>query len=199
MSTSTVLILSTVAAYLLGSIPFGVLLARRRGVDVRHAGSGNIGATNVARTVGKKIAAVVLLLDAGKGAVPISLWLYAQWPPLDHAWAPFALGLAPILGHCFSPWLRFAGGKGVATSLGVVLAITPALAGVAVAVFAAVYARFRVASVASLSGAGIIPALYWFFGPGPIYFWLMLAAVMVIVIQHRANIRRLLRREELRV
>jgi len=199
MPDSAILALAVAGAYLLGSIPFGVVVAKRRGVDVRHAGSGNIGATNVARTVGKKIAVLVLLLDAGKGALPVSLWLHTHWPPLETPWAPFALGIAPIVGHCFSPWLRFAGGKGVATSLGVVLAITPAIGGIAVAVFIAVYARFRVASVASLCGAGITPALYWFYGPGPIYFWLMVTAVAVIVIQHRANLGRLMRGEELHV
>ena len=168
MPSELSLALATVLAYLLGSIPFGVLLARRRGVDVREAGSGNIGATNVARTVGKRLGAVVLALDAAKGAAPLGLFLYADLGIGGPSWTPIALGLAPIIGHCFSPWLGFAGGKGVATSLGVVLIVEPAVAGVAIVVFAAVYGIFRVASVASLTGAALIPPLFWFFGPGPV-------------------------------
>jgi glycerol-3-phosphate acyltransferase PlsY len=199
VSETTSLIVATGLAYLLGSIPFGVLIGRLRGIDVRKQGSGNIGATNVARTVGKKVAILVLVLDASKGAAPLLIELYAGWPGSEVPWAVIPLGLAPVVGHCFSPWLRFAGGKGVATSLGVIIACAPILAAVAVGLFAVVYAAFRVASIASLTTATAITALFWWIGPGPMFAWMMTAAMAVVVIQHRGNIKRLLGHRELKV
>jgi glycerol-3-phosphate acyltransferase PlsY len=184
-------------AYLLGSIPFGLILARRRGVDVRQVGSGNIGATNVARNLGKKLGLVVLVLDVAKGAVPM---LALRWLALDaHPLLLAAVGIAPILGHCFPVWLRLHGGKGVATALGVFLALAPAVAGMAVALFAVLYALFRVVSVGSMSASMAVPALLWALGrPAPEVTLGVLSAA-VILVQHRQNIRRLLRRAELGV
>ncbi|MBT8495843.1 MAG: glycerol-3-phosphate acyltransferase, partial [Deltaproteobacteria bacterium] len=180
-------------------IPFGVLFGKLRGVDVQTQGSGNIGATNVARTVGKKIAIIVLLLDAGKGAAPLLALRWLGWPATDAAWAVIPLGLAPILGHCFSPWLRLRGGKGVATSLGVIAAADIRLAGIAAASFALVYAAFRVASIASLTSATVVAVLFWLIGPGTMSAWMMSGALAVVVIQHRGNIRRILGQSELKV
>jgi glycerol-3-phosphate acyltransferase PlsY len=184
-------------AYLLGSIPFGLILARRRGVDVRQVGSGNIGATNVARNLGKKLGLVVLALDLAKGAIPVLALraLPLDTPPLLLA----AVGIAPILGHCFPLWLRLHGGKGVATALGVFLALAPAVAGMAVGVFAVVYALFRVVSLGSMSASVAVPVLLWALGrPAPEVVLGIMGAV-VIIVQHRDNIRRLLRRAELGV
>ncbi len=180
-------------AYLLGAVPFGLVVARRVAqVDVRQVGSGNIGATNVARAAGKKVAGLVLLLDALKGFVPTSLaalWLMDPW------WTAL-VGLAAFLGHCFPVYLRFRGGKGVATALGVSLALVPwgALAGVVV--YVAVYKGFRVSSLGSLSGALAATVVAFLTAPSPAYAWAIVAMVLLIFVRHTGNIRRLLRRQE---
>lgn len=197
MSDVALAIALVAGAYLLGSIPFGLILARRRGVDVRQVGSGNIGATNVARNLGKKLGLAVLVLDVAKGAIPV---LALRWLPIEtHPLLVMAVGIAPILGHCFPVWLRLHGGKGVATALGVFLALEPAVAGLAVAVFALIYALFRVVSLGSMGASVAVPVLLWALGrPAPeVALGVMGAAV--IVVQHRQNIRRLLRRAELGV
>lgn len=193
------LAIAGLGGYLLGSIPFGVVLARRRGVDVREKGSGNIGATNVARTVGKKLGLIVLLLDAAKGALPLATYIGLDWPTTASPYAPVVIGLAPILGHCFSPWLRFAGGKGVATSLGVILVAEAWIAGAAVLLFAAVYALTRIVSLSSLSAAALTTALFFWDGPGPSYAAMSAGATLIIFVQHRGNLRRLIEKRELPV
>lgn len=188
------------AAYLLGSIPFGLLIGKRRGVDVRTTGSGNIGATNVARSVGKKLGALVLLLDALKGALPvIGLRVAAAQgvsvPPAVVA----AVALAAIVGHCYPVWLRFRGGKGVATALGVFLAVDPAAAGVGVGVFALLYLAFRVVSLGSVTAAIAIPTFLALAGRPPAIIGLGVAGALIVIVKHRGNLARLLRREELKV
>jgi glycerol-3-phosphate acyltransferase PlsY len=183
-------------AYLAGSLPFGLWIGRARGVDIRSVGSGNIGATNVARSLGKKWGALVLLLDAGKGALPVAgaWWLVAEGRVVDHAVA--ATGLAAVVGHCFPVWLRFRGGKGVATALGVFLVIDPLAALACVVVFAASYAIWRIASVGSLLGAAAMPlALWWRGAPGPVLA-LAAAIVAVIFLRHRDNLTRLRKGDE---
>lgn len=182
-----------VAAYLCGSIPFGLLIARAAsGKDVRTVGSGNIGATNVARAAGKPAAIATLALDAVKGLAPVLL--AARAPDAPPMLAP-GCAVAAVLGHCFPVWLKFRGGKGVATGLGVALAIAPwgALAGAAT--WLVLYALFRISSVGSL--AGVLVAL----GVGALTasryaVYGLIAVALVVVVQHRANIRRLLRRQE---
>jgi glycerol-3-phosphate acyltransferase PlsY len=185
--------------YLLGSIPFGVLFARAKGIDLQKAGSGNIGATNAARTLGKKIGVLVLLCDAGKGFAPafiaLRLWRDAPYGPEVIA----AVGLAAILGHVFPVWLKLRGGKGVATALGVFLALTPLAAGMAFVIYATVYVVWRISSIGSLSSASImVPAIALLGHPMP-FVWLAVAAWLVIVAKHKDNIRRLVRREEHKV
>ncbi len=184
-------------AYLLGSIPFGVLLAKRKGIDVMRAGSGNIGATNVARTAGRRLGAVALVLDAGKGAAPFALALYGPFTALSTEAGIVAMGLAPILGHCFSPWLGFRGGKGVATSLGVVLVADPLIAGLAVVAFIVVYLLARIVSVASISAATAVPVLFWRLLDVRAFTVLTTCMAVIIVVQHRDNLRRLRRGNEL--
>jgi glycerol-3-phosphate acyltransferase PlsY len=137
-----------VLAALAGSIPFGLLVARARGVDIRQAGSGNIGATNVTRSLGLRAGALVLLLDAGKGALPVALGMRAGASPHELA----LVGGVAILGHCFSPWLRFRGGKGVATALGVFGVLAPLPTALGALVFVAVLALTRVPALGSLAG-----------------------------------------------
>ncbi|HTE49561.1 MAG TPA: glycerol-3-phosphate 1-O-acyltransferase PlsY [Kofleriaceae bacterium] len=194
-----------VAAYLLGSIPTGYLVGRHRGVDVRQQGSGNIGATNVARTLGRKLGILVLFLDALKGAAPVALWRLADIGPRLHLGGPLApyvftaFGLAPIIGHCFPVWLRFRGGKGVATALGVFLVADPLVVLIGVAVFAVLYTLTRIVSIGSLSASLVIPTAAALLGrPWPVVALAAGGAVLIIG-KHHQNIRRLLRRRELKV
>lgn len=175
-----------IVAYLLGSIPFGLLLTRAAGFgDIRRVGSGNIGATNVLRTGNKALAASVLLLDGAKGAAAV---LLAAWLA-GRAWAPVA-GLAAVAGHCFPVWLRFRGGKGVATGLGMGFGIAwPAGLGI-VAVWLLGAAITRISSAAALLACMAAPVLVWATA-GQLAAGMMLAAALLIVSRHGANIARL--------
>ncbi|HTM57961.1 MAG TPA: glycerol-3-phosphate acyltransferase [Candidatus Udaeobacter sp.] len=176
-------LLGVVGAFWIGSIPFGVLLAGRRGVDIRHQGSGNIGAANVTRVLGLRAGLIVLVLDSTKGALP-------TWFALHHAapWTVASTGLAAILGHCFSPWLKWRGGKGVATALGVFAVLSPLAALVALGVFAVVFAATRVPALGSLAGAVAIAVVLMMRGPAP-YAWLAVAITGLLVWTHRSNLR----------
>jgi glycerol-3-phosphate acyltransferase PlsY len=181
-------------AYLLGSIPFGLLLGRALGgVDVRAAGSGNIGATNVARTAGKAAGGLVLALDAAKGAAPISIGQHGLEAPIS---VVVVAGLFAVLGHVFPVWLRFRGGKGVATALGVFLALSPLATSSAIAVFALVFALRRVVSLGSLiASVALVPLVAGLDGRREVLALTVLVAGLVVV-RHRGNIRRLLSRQE---
>jgi glycerol-3-phosphate acyltransferase PlsY len=183
-------------AYLMGSIPTGLLLARRRGVDLRRVGSGNIGATNAARSLGRRLGGVVLVLDALKGAVPALIASrLLEIDPLVVA----ATGFSAIVGHCFPVWLGFRGGKGVATSLGVMLALAPAVTGICAALFAALYLGFRIASIGSIAAALAVAPLLVAFGARRELVALAVTAALLILFKHRGNLRRLVRRQELRM
>lgn len=188
-----------VAGYLLGSVPFGVLVARAlAGVDVRREGSGNIGATNVGRTAGPAAGVVTLVLDVAKGALPALAAgaLFEPAGPGGAAW-PAAAGVAAFLGHLFPPWLRFRGGKGVATALGVVLALSPWVALAAVLTFAAALWATRIVSVGSLAGAATCAGgMLLAHGPRSPATWAVAFMAAAIVVRHRANIGRLARGEE---
>ena len=187
-------------SYLLGSVPFGLLLARAfAGVDVRAAGSGNIGATNVARTAGRSLGILTLLLDAGKGALAVAVTSIVLGVNMDTGW-PTLAGVAAFLGHVFPPWLRFRGGKGVATAFGVILVLSPWLAAGSAAAFAGLVLATRTVSIASI-GAALAAAAIAFVLHG--WEWrvtrVVTAILVVIVVRHRANIGRLLRGEESRL
>ncbi len=186
-------------AYFIGSIPTGVLVARARGVDIRTVGSGNIGATNVARNLGKKTGALVLILDAIKGAVPAgaALWL-ASRGTVD----PFvvtATGFAAIGGHCFPVWLGFCGGKGVATSLGVFIVLAPIVTAVVIGVWLALYLAFHIVSIGSMVAATSYVPLLILFHRGDELVTLAIATALLILFKHRGNMLRLVRRDERRV
>lgn len=174
------------AAFALGSIPFGVLLARRRGISIQDHGSGNIGATNVARVLGLKAGAIVLALDAAKGALPVVLARIACGEPWTVALAAFAA----IAGHCFSPWLGGRGGKGVATAFGVFLVLSPWSACVAVAAFAIALRFTRVPALGSLAGVLAIAAYQVSRGEAP-YAVLACATAVLLVYTHRSNLAKL--------
>ena len=181
------------AGYLVGSIPFGLILTRLAGEgDLRAIGSGNIGATNVLRTGRKSLAALTLLLDGGKGAAAVLVC--APWG----AEAGLAAGLGAVLGHNFPPWLRFKGGKGVATTLGVLLAaVWPAGVG-AVLTWLGVAALFRYSSLAALAALIAAPFYAYWLAEGQA---VGLAAVLALlaIVRHHANIGRLLRGGEPRI
>lgn len=182
-----------VLAYVAGSIPFGPVIARAKGVNLRAVGSGNIGATNVARALGKGWAILVLLLDAAKGFVPVVLGKHLGLPPNQVACA----GLAAIVGHMFTVFLRGRGGKGVATSLGVAFALSPLAALCGFGLYILAYLLLRLSSVGSLLGIWSFPLFGTLLGPLPRPYLILSTVVAVLVtIRHRANIARLLRGEE---
>ncbi len=200
MSTAAGLAL-VVAGFLAGSIPFGVILGRAvLGVDVRKVGSGNIGATNVARAGGRKMGVLVLLLDAAKAVVPILVArrLLAGAPGAE-AWT-VAVAVAAFLGHLFPPWLGFRGGKGVATGLGIFAVLAPWAALVAVAGYAVAYGATRISSVGSLVGTTLcVIGAFVAHGARSPTPWAGLFIGALIFLRHRENIGRLLRGEEKRM
>jgi glycerol-3-phosphate acyltransferase PlsY len=180
------LLIWAIAGYTLGSIPFGLVIARVMGLgNLRDIGSGNIGATNVLRTGNKTAAALTLLFDAGKGAVIV---LLARALAADDA-AQVA-GLAAILGHCFPVWLRFKGGKGVATYFGLMLALSPLVGVIAGAIWILVAAISRYSSMAALMAAGWAPIAVAFATDGRLFALSTLFAVLVYL-RHTENIKRL--------
>ncbi|MBU0945676.1 MAG: glycerol-3-phosphate 1-O-acyltransferase PlsY [Proteobacteria bacterium] len=192
LSLVAVLILS----YLSGAIPFGLLFSRAVGKDVRREGSGNIGATNVNRVLGKKLGIMTLLCDVGKGFLPV--FLVSIFLPQGENRELFIgfCGLATVIGHMFSVYLGFKGGKGVATALGVFLYFSPWAILIALSVFVAVVTSTGFVSAGSLAAAGLIPFCLWLLhGNTP----LLLPASMIAVliwIKHSSNIGRLIRGEE---
>lgn len=173
-------------AYLLGAVPFGILITRALGLgDLRAIGSGNIGATNVLRTGNKGAAAATLLLDAAKGAVAV---LVARWLVAEDA-AQLA-GLAAFLGHLFPVWLGFRGGKGVATFLGVLIALAPAVGLACCAVWAGTAALTRISSLSALVAAASASGWLLWFNEGRMLFLVMILTLL-IYLKHAANIRRI--------
>jgi acyl phosphate:glycerol-3-phosphate acyltransferase len=207
MIDNTLILLPALAAgaYLVGSTPFGFLIGRLRGVDLRKAGSGNVGATNVARVLGRRWGYLCFALDAGKGLLVVlaagaCLGLSSAVPtPLQQA-AWLGAGLGVILGHVFTFWLKFRGGKGVATALGVVLGMYPYFtwAGLAaMAIWVAVTLLSRYVSLGSIVAAAAFGPLFIAFNAGrwtrlwPMAIFAALISLLIIV-RHRANIRRLI-------
>jgi acyl phosphate:glycerol-3-phosphate acyltransferase len=178
-------LLGLLLGYALGSVPFGLLLAKAAGKgDIRQVGSGNIGATNVLRTGSKGLAAAVLVLDAGKGF--LSVWLAWRWWPDA---APLA-ALGAVLGHCFPVWLKFKGGKGVATALGVCLGVGWPIGLAYAIVWLGMLAMTRISSLSGMSAAVAVPVAAVALGRAELV--PVLAGIALIVVwQHRANLARL--------
>ena len=178
-------------SYLLGSVTFGRWLARKRGVDLAEHGSGNVGATNVGRVLGKKAGYLVLLLDALKGFLPTAVAVH--FFGADSA-STAATGTAAVLGHLFPVWYRFRGGKGAATSVGVMLAALPLAGACALVVYLVLKRVTRRASVGSLAGsvAALTATLFWM--PPPSWLSLLASILLVLIwLRHRDNLGRLLR------
>ena len=183
-------LLAAAAGYLLGSIPFGLVLTRAAGLgDIRRLGSGNIGATNVLRTGSKALAAATLLLDGGKGAV--AALALAPWG----VGMGLIAGFAAVIGHNFPVWLRFRGGKGVATTLGVLLAVSWPVGLLACLTWLLVAAVFRYSSLAALVAIMAAPFTMQWLADGP-RIGLAAALAVLAIVRHQANIRRLLKGEE---
>ncbi|MDD5559677.1 glycerol-3-phosphate 1-O-acyltransferase PlsY [Candidatus Methylomirabilis sp.] len=179
--------------YLAGSIPFGLLIAKAsKGVDVRKAGSGNIGATNVLRVVGSGAGALTLALDALKGWAPVALSKLLGAPELLIA----TVGLAAFLGHLYPLFLGFRGGKGVATALGVLLALFAKIALLIVGVWFLIAALFRYSSLAALTASIACPLFVWALDGRPAYVGLAIIICGLILIRHRENLGRLMAGEE---
>jgi glycerol-3-phosphate acyltransferase PlsY len=187
------------AAYIIGGLPFGFWVGLAMGVDVRQKGSGNIGATNVWRVLGMRAGLSVLVLDVLKGFAP-AFWLPEALGRLGGVDATAEHGLlfgtCAILGHVASPFLRFRGGKAVATSLGVMLALTPLVALAAVAVFATLFALTRYVSLSSLVAAAVSAVSVQFLADSVAIRVAYVAVALLLVYRHRSNIVRLVRREE---
>ena len=202
-------ILTALAAYLLGSIPFGFLAAKAKGIDIRNVGSGNIGATNAMRVLGKPAGIGVLLVDVLKGYVAC-----AFLPPLIFNWLePLFYGMAPtfhaepvefqirlyvvagffaVLGHNYTCWLKFKGGKGIATTAGVYLALAPWAVLVALVVFILAVLRTRYVSVGSISAAIALPVTVWIMPPHNFFLGIVTTALGALAIyKHKSNLQRL--------
>jgi acyl phosphate:glycerol-3-phosphate acyltransferase len=190
------------AAYLLGSIPFGLLIVKAQGGgDIRSTGSGNIGAANVARNAGALAGVLTLLLDAGKGY--LAVWLASRFTGGNVHWM-MAAAVAAVIGHVFPVWLRFKGGKGVATSLGVFLPICWQAVAAAVVLWLLVVAFWRYSSLGSIAAAAAMPVLvYLFYSPHhapATYISLCTILISLIVLaKHRGNIERLVAGTESRL
>ena len=218
-------LIAAVLSYLLGSVPFGHIYAKSRGVDLRKIGSGNTGATNVYRAFGKAPAIAVFCLDVAKGLVATTLIarlsaVGAGGGALGGAsggalgvgasggvtsaagweYAPIICGLAAIAGHVSSIFMKFKGGKGVATAVGVFLGLAPAATAICLAIWAVLFAAFRYVSLGSVVGAVALPVMIWLldrdgYSSDPVFYFAVLVA-LIVVVTHRANIRRLATRTE---
>ena len=185
-----------IVAFLLGSIPFGVIICNLKGVDIFAIGSGNIGATNVIRAVGPTLGMLVLLLDVAKGFIPglLSHFLMKGQPyGIDGQTWSFILGSIAILGHMFSPWIRFRGGKGIATGLGAMLASIPLTGLLAFLVMIAVTIPSRYVSLGSIIAAlSTIPISHFVAKDSPQVLPILIVFNVVVIVKHRANILRII-------
>lgn len=177
---------AVIAAYLLGSIPFALLLARRLGTDLRRIGSGNLGAANVVRASGVRAGLLVAALDMSKGAFSVVLASRLS----EHPAAPAAAGFAAIIGHIYPVWLRFRGGKGVATACGVFTILTPAAVPPALAIFVVTVWVTKYVSLGSVLASVSLPAVAYALGTPPPAVVAAAAAAAIIVFRHRSNLER---------
>ncbi|MEM4408621.1 MAG: glycerol-3-phosphate 1-O-acyltransferase PlsY [Candidatus Caldarchaeum sp.] len=191
------LFLGAILAFLLGSIPFGFLIARTKKIDIRHQGSGNIGATNVYRTLGAGPGLLTLALDFAKGFLTTFVTLKAT--EFHEVHYGIMVGTCAVIGHMFSPLLAFKGGRGVATGLGVVLAATPEAAGIALILWLPLLLLTQYMSLASLVGAWSIPISAYTFSYGEKVVLLYILIAILVTLKHSPNIRRLLQGTEHRL
>ena len=185
-------ILLVVIGYLLGSVPVGFIVGLRSGINVRETGSGNVGATNVARVVGKRQGILTLIADTAKGFLPVILAMQLG----ASLAATVLVGAAAFLGHLHPIFLKFKGGKGVATALGVFLAVAPMATLVLVALFAVTVLASRIVSLSSISTAVAAPIIFWLFSYPPLVVGMAAFIALAITCRHRSNIRRMMNGSE---
>lgn len=200
------ILIAVLVGYLLGSIPTGYVVARAKGVDIRSAGSGNIGATNVFRILGTPAGILVLLVDAAKGWIAVLIGMRMIWPWIapDVAtgtaeWLGVAAGVAAVLGHNYTFWLGFKGGKGIATSAGVLAGLVPLALLVALGVWIAVVVLSRYVSLASILGAFVLPFAVWFWRYSTLMITITALLAAMAIYKHKSNIQRLLKGTENKV
>ena len=197
MLTSAVFLLGS---YLLGSIPFGYLAGRLVGIDIRQTGSGNVGATNVLRVLGKRYGYPVFALDVlkGFGAVKIAMLIAPGRPPEWNSPEMFGIlaAMASVFGHLYPPWLKFKGGKGVATSAGALLALAPIATLVGVAIWTIVFWLTRYVSLASMIAAGVLPIVILVVSSQRPLVYSSACVATIVVWRHRSNLYRLMRGTE---
>lgn len=189
-------LLLCIFAFFFGSIPWGYFIGKAKGIDLRKTGSGNIGATNVLRTIGKKEALATLLLDISKGFIPVLLvqLLYPHEKNLIGT-----VGVLAILGHCFTPFLKFKGGKGVATSIGAILAYTPPAGLITLVIWILIFKIFRISSLSALVAFGLLPLNTFLLNyPYEVVIFTFILTV-IIYLRHIENIKRLLKGKEPRM
>jgi acyl phosphate:glycerol-3-phosphate acyltransferase len=193
-----------VAAYFLGSIPTGYLVARAKGIDIRTVGSGNIGATNAMRVLGKPAGIAVLLVDALKGYAAVA-WLSPflmnlfNGPAAEAETLRVVAGIAAVLGHNYTCWLKFKGGKGIATSAGVYFALAPLAVSIALGAWIIVFLLGRFVSVASITAAVALPMAVWFTKDSLFLGVVTTALGLLAIYKHKSNIQRLIRGTESRI
>src|SRR5436190_3074115 len=199
-------ILTAVLGYFLGSIPSGFLMAKTRGIDIRATGSGNIGATNVFRALGTPAGVLVLLADALKGWTAVAIvaplmcdWTYAAASPQAREWFRIVAGLAAVLGHNYTCWLYFKGGKGIATSAGVLVALVPWALLIILCVWIIVFALSRYVSLASIAASATLPFATWLTGCSSTLIIITSAMTVLAIYKHKSNIQRLLQGTENRI
>jgi glycerol-3-phosphate acyltransferase PlsY len=194
-----------IGSYLLGSIPFGYIAGRVAGIDIRNCGSGNVGATNVTRTLGKRYGYPVFTADflKGFGAVKMSVLIATRARPEWISPETFGIiaAISSVVGHCFPIWLRFKGGKGVATSAGALLGLAPVAALAGVAIWILIFLLTRYVSVASIAAAAALPVIIlittWLSqSPGKLLFYSSVCLAAVVIWRHRSNLSRLARGTE---
>ena len=199
MSTNLIYTLSAFIGYIIGSIPFGLILTRMAGYgDIRKIGSGNIGATNVLRTGNKKLALLTVLCDASKAGIAaiIAKHLFGGETAVT---ASLLAGAFGVIGHNFPVWLKFKGGKGVASSFGFILATYWPLAVFALVVWLVMAFTFKYSSLSALTAAALVPVFSYFYAPSPEYTWFYSAIVLLVIVRHHANIKRLLNGQESKI
>lgn len=182
-------------AFIFASIPWGYLIGKARGVDLRKTGSGNIGATNVLRTVGKKEALLTLMLDISKGFAPV--FIVKLMPSYENDLFFIGIvGICSILGHCYTPFLKFKGGKGVATSVGAILAYTPVVGLVTIFIWIVTFKIFHISSLGALLSFGLLPITVYLLGYSYEVVLFCIIVTSIIYLRHIPNIKRLLKGTE---
>lgn len=184
----THVIVALAAAYLLGSIPTGLLVGKYYGIDVRKEGSGNIGATNLYRTLGRRVGIITLIGDCLKGMLPVFVGQWLGFSPEQ----VILIGVAAFCGHVFSLFLKFKGGKGVATALGVFLALAPSAVAGALAVFILMMWKWRYVSLASITAAAVLPCAVWYLNKNGFMTVATAVISLIVIMRHGGNIQRLL-------